>query len=163
MDGRVCARWLGKRKKGRSLGWERPFARETPHLHLRGDYYSILIGMHEMGCAGEKRMVMQYSRDRGGERGGHTFRDASVTVLEFVSRYVNRIATIAPGSLLVCPKCILKHLRDFLSACSRVPFQVDFYILLEADWGKSRFHFCAITLLAVLSKYQMVQGRQDSS
>jgi hypothetical protein len=102
MDGRVYARWLGKRKKGRSLGWERPFARETPHLHLRGDYYSILIGMHEMGCAGEKRMVMQYSRDRGGERGSHTFRDASVTVLEFVSRYVDLKPT-ASGAVGLCP------------------------------------------------------------
>ena len=68
MDGRGCARWLGKRKEGRSLGWERPFVRETPHLHLRGITYFILTGMHEMGCAGEKRMVMQGSGDRGDQR-----------------------------------------------------------------------------------------------
>ena len=58
----------------------------------------------------------------------------------------------------------IRHLEHVIkSARSRVPFQVEFYILLEADWGKSRFHSCAITLLAVLSKYQMVRGRQDSS
>ena len=58
MDGRVCARWLGKRKKGRSLGWERPFVRETPHVHLRGDYSSILTGMHDMGYVGKNGIVM---------------------------------------------------------------------------------------------------------
>lgn len=53
MDGRACARWVGKRKKGRSLGWERPLCERDPHVHLRGDCYSILTGMYEIGCVGE--------------------------------------------------------------------------------------------------------------
>ena len=53
---------VGETKKGPLAGMGTALCVRDPHVHLRGDYYSILTGMHEMGCAGEKWMVMQCSR-----------------------------------------------------------------------------------------------------
>ena len=68
MDGWVCTRWIGKREKGRSLGWERLFVRETPHVHLRGIACSILTGMHEMAYAGKNGWLCRVQGIKGAER-----------------------------------------------------------------------------------------------
>jgi hypothetical protein len=64
---------VGETQKGPLPGMGTALCERDPRVHLRGDYYSILTGMHEMSCAGEKRMVMQCARDRVDQRGSHDF------------------------------------------------------------------------------------------
>ena len=78
---------------------EATLCERDPHVHLRGNYYPILTGMHEKGCAGEKRVVLECSRDRADRRGTTLSERPVVTLLEFVSQP----KPTASGAVGVCP------------------------------------------------------------
>ena len=91
-------------QKGPLPGIGTAHCERDPYLHLGGVYYSVLAGTHEMGCAGEKWIVVQCSRV-GEIREETTLSESievGVTVLKLVSQYVDmkRTASVAVG---LCP------------------------------------------------------------